>query len=113
MSCRSTPSTSMIQSIKSRRIRKGSRNYGEFVQDEHPALFSITFRNNPPERRRILGQLFSRSNIEKLEGLCFTTLKIHLGSWKKKYLFDVGPACRALEADIICETQGMTQLYVH
>ncbi|KXH47632.1 cytochrome P450 [Colletotrichum nymphaeae SA-01] len=48
---------------------KDPRNYGEFVQDEHPALFSITDPQEHAKRRRILGQLFSRSNIEKLEGL--------------------------------------------
>ncbi|KAK2049924.1 cytochrome P450 [Colletotrichum somersetense] len=48
---------------------KDPRNYGEFVQDGHPALFSITDPDEHTKRRRILGQLFSRSKIVNLEGL--------------------------------------------
>ncbi|KAK1716874.1 uncharacterized protein BDZ83DRAFT_722671 [Colletotrichum acutatum] len=93
---------------------KDPRNYGEFVQDEHPALFSITDIQEHAKRRRILGQLFSRSNIEKLEGLMLHHIEEFISAvGKRSTSFDVGPACRALEADIICETQGMTQLYVH
>ncbi|KAK7457688.1 cytochrome P450 [Colletotrichum acutatum] len=83
---------------------KDPRNYGEFVQDEHPALFSITDIQEHAKRRRILGQLFSRSNIEKLEGLMLHHIEEFISAvGKRSTSFDVGPACRALEADIISE----------
>ncbi|KXH36385.1 hypothetical protein CSIM01_04900 [Colletotrichum simmondsii] len=83
---------------------KDPRNYGEFVQDEHPALFSITDPQEHAKRRRILGQLFSRSNIEKLEGLMLHHIDEFVSAvGKRSVSFDIGPACRALEADIISD----------
>lgn len=65
-------------------------------------------RNRDPEehskRRRILGQLFSRSNIAKLEGLMLYHINAFVDAVGQKYgPIDIGPACRALEADIICK----------
>lgn len=55
------------------------------------------------KRRRILGQLFSRSNIAKLEGLMLHHINAFVDAiGHKDGPIDVGPACRALEADIIC-----------
>ncbi|KAK1459942.1 cytochrome P450 [Colletotrichum melonis] len=83
---------------------KDPRNYGEFVQDEHPALFSITDPQEHAKRRRILGQLFSRSNIEKLEGLMLHHIDNFVSAVERRSVsFDIGPACRALEADIISD----------
>ncbi|KAG7053569.1 benzoate 4-monooxygenase cytochrome p450 [Colletotrichum scovillei] len=83
---------------------KDPRNYGEFVQDEHPALFSITDPQEHAKRRRILGQLFSRSNIEKLEGLMLHHIDEFVSAvGKRSTSFDIGLACRALEADIISD----------
>lgn len=64
-------------------------------------------RNRDPEehskRRRILGQLFSRTNIAKLEGLMLHHINAFVDAVGQKHgPIDVGPACRALEADIIC-----------
>ncbi|OHF00745.1 hypothetical protein CORC01_04062 [Colletotrichum orchidophilum] len=83
---------------------KDPRNYGEFVQDEHPALFSITDPHEHSKRRRILGQLFSRSNIEKLEELMLHHIDEFISAvGKRSVSLDIGPACRALEADIISQ----------
>lgn len=77
------------------------------------AGFEIGFRHirltqdrDPEEhskRRRILGQLFSRTNITKLEGLMLHHINAFVDAVGQKHgSIDVGPACRALEADIIC-----------
>ena len=66
----------------------------------------LTLDRDPEEhskRRRILGQLFSRSNIAKLEGLMLHHINAFVEAiGQKDGPIDVGPACRALEADIIC-----------
>lgn len=78
-----------------------------------PEPFKIDFRRiqltqdrDPEEhskRRRILGQLFSRTNIAKLEGLMLHHINAFVDAvGQKRGPIDVGPACRALEADIIC-----------
>ncbi|KAK2028551.1 benzoate 4-monooxygenase cytochrome p450 [Colletotrichum zoysiae] len=83
---------------------KDPRNYGEFVQDGHPALFSITDPDEHTKRRRILGQLFSRSRIVNLEGLMLHHVDEFVKAVsQREHPFDIGPACRALEADIISE----------
>ncbi|TGO68474.1 hypothetical protein BOTNAR_0024g00250 [Botryotinia narcissicola] len=51
------------------RFKKDPRVYGEFVQGDSPALFSITDLVEHSKRRRLMGQLFNRSQIHKLEGL--------------------------------------------
>ncbi|TQN68409.1 Cytochrome P450 monooxygenase yanH [Colletotrichum shisoi] len=93
----------LIHSVSSG-FAKDPRNYGEFVQDGHPALFSITDPEEHSKRRRILGQLFSRSKIGNLEGLMLHHVNEFVGAvGEQQRPFDVGPACRALEADIISE----------
>ncbi|KAF4818925.1 Cytochrome P450 monooxygenase yanH [Colletotrichum siamense] len=83
---------------------KDPRNYGEFVQDGHPALFSITHPEEHAKRRRILGQLYSRSKIGHLEELMLKHVDHFVATIRQKFgAFDIGPACRALEADIISE----------
>ncbi|ROW08615.1 hypothetical protein VPNG_06203 [Cytospora leucostoma] len=83
---------------------KDPRNYGEFVQDGHPALFSITDPGEHSKRRRILGQLFNRSNIANLEPLMLHHVNEFVKAIGRKHgPIDVAPACRALEADIISE----------
>lgn len=66
----------------------------------------LTHDRDPEEhskRRRILGQLFSRTNIAKLEGLMLHHINAFVDAVGQKHgPIDVGPACRALEADIIC-----------
>ncbi|KAH6880346.1 cytochrome P450 [Thelonectria olida] len=86
------------------KFKKDPRVYGEFIQDGHPALFSLTDPDQHSKRRRIMGQLFSRSKITQLEGLIFA----HVDRFVNK-IHDSGPAvdlmaaARALEADIISE----------
>ena len=68
----------------------------------------LTLNDSDPEehskRRRILGQLFSRSNISKLEGLMLHHVNEFVEAVGQKHgPIDVGLACRALEADIICK----------
>ncbi|KAK6225498.1 benzoate 4-monooxygenase cytochrome p450 [Colletotrichum tabaci] len=93
----------LIHSVNSG-FAKDPRNYGEFVQDGHPALFSITDPEEHSKRRRILGQLFSRSKIGNLEGLMLHHVNEFVRAvGQQQRPFDVGPACRALEADIISE----------
>ncbi|RSM15960.1 hypothetical protein CEP52_000429 [Fusarium oligoseptatum] len=73
------------------KFRKDPRVYGEFVQGGHPALFSITQVNlllDPEQhakRRRIMGQLFSRTKTIRDNGPNV----------------DLAVASRALEADIM------------
>ncbi|TEA10796.1 Cytochrome P450 monooxygenase yanH [Colletotrichum sidae] len=81
---------------------KDPRNYGEFVQDGHPALFSITHPDEHAKRRRILGQLYSRSKMSNLEELMLQNVDNFVHAIRQKFeTFDAGSACRALEADII------------
>ncbi|UPL04164.1 hypothetical protein LCI18_015098 [Fusarium solani-melongenae] len=100
------------------KFRKDPRVYGEFVQGGHPALFSITqvhlvwylihrlTLDSDPEqhakRRRIMGQLFSRTKVPQLEKL----ISSHVNRFVQ-LIRDNGPnvdlavASRALEADIM------------
>ncbi|KAH6659035.1 cytochrome P450 [Truncatella angustata] len=86
------------------KFKKDPRVYGEFVQGGNPALFSITDPAEHSKRRRLMGQLFNRSQMHKLEGLMLH----HISSFvqllaKSKHEVDLTPACRALEADIISD----------
>ncbi|EED13552.1 cytochrome P450, putative [Talaromyces stipitatus ATCC 10500] len=86
------------------KFRKDPKAYGAFVQGHHPALFSIIDSNEHSKRRRLMGQLYSRSKISNLEGL----MTQHVSRWikclgTKHSKIDLGPACRALEADIVSE----------
>ncbi|KAK1574245.1 uncharacterized protein LY79DRAFT_566482 [Colletotrichum navitas] len=79
-------------------------NHGEFVQDGHPALFSITDPDEHAKRRRILGQLFGRIKFGNIEGLMLHHVEEFVKAvGQKEQPFDIGPTCRALEADIISE----------
>ncbi|KAI1076101.1 benzoate 4-monooxygenase cytochrome p450 [Whalleya microplaca] len=88
-----------------RKFKKDPRVYGEFVQDGHPALFSITDPAEHSKRRRLMGQLFNRSKMDNLEGLMLH----HINQWvaaiakKTDMVVDLAAACRALEADIISD----------
>ncbi|KAL0935070.1 cytochrome [Colletotrichum truncatum] len=83
---------------------KDPRNYGEFIQDGHPALFSITDPEEHSKRRRILGRLYSRSQMVNLEALMLQHVNHFVQAMHQRSVaFDIGPACRALEADIISE----------
>ncbi|KAI8667509.1 hypothetical protein NCS56_00887400 [Fusarium sp. Ph1] len=84
------------------KFRKDPRVYGEFVQGGHPALFSITDPEQHAKRRRIMGQLFSRTKVPQLEKL----ISSHVNRFVQ-LIRDNGPnvdlavASRALEADIM------------
>lgn len=55
------------------------------------------------KRRRLMGQLFNRSKMDNLEELMVRHVEELVGAVKHTTgSFDVMPACRALEADIIC-----------
>lgn len=68
-------------------------------------------------RRRLMGQLFNRSQMHKLEGL----MMHHIGAFMRALSstsdeVNLMPACRALEADIICTHtlySLMTKLQTH
>ncbi|KAJ5501594.1 Cytochrome P450 [Penicillium expansum] len=82
---------------------KDPRVYSQFVQDGHPALFSITDPKEHAQRRRHMGVLFNRSKVPILTQMMveeisrFNTL---LGNLSQGSL-DLIPTCRALEADIV------------
>ncbi|KAL4878148.1 cytochrome P450 [Aspergillus karnatakaensis] len=85
---------------------KDPRVYSQFVQDGHPALFSITDPKEHALRRRHMGLLFNRSRVPILiqmmveEILHFNSLLNSLRS-RGSGLIDLVPTCRALEADIV------------
>ncbi|CAK7210019.1 hypothetical protein SCUCBS95973_000651 [Sporothrix curviconia] len=81
---------------------KDPRVYGGFVQDGHPALFSITDPGEHARRRRLMGQLYNRSRVPLLEELMVK----HIAHWmrciaRSSQAVDLAVSCRALEADII------------
>ena len=52
-----------------------------------------------------MGQLFNRSKMDNLEELMVQHISEFIAAVKQKgRAFDLMPACRALEADIICES---------
>ncbi|KAH8694304.1 cytochrome P450 [Talaromyces proteolyticus] len=83
---------------------KDPRVYNHFVQDGHPALFSIIDPKKHALRRRKMGILFNRSKVpsqtpmmlEKISEFC--TVLHHLG---QKGPINLISSCRALEADIL------------
>ncbi|ETS82547.1 hypothetical protein PFICI_04423 [Pestalotiopsis fici W106-1] len=86
------------------KFKKDPRVYGEFVQGGNPALFSITDPTEHSKRRRLMGQLFNRSQMHKLEGL----MMHHINAFVQllattSHKTNLTPACRALEADIISD----------
>ncbi|KAF7952978.1 hypothetical protein EAE96_006200 [Botrytis aclada] len=86
------------------RFKKDPRVYGEFVQGGSPALFSITDPVEHSKRRRLMGQLFNRSQMHKLEGL----MLYHIDNFvqtvaSSKDEVNLLPVCRALEADIMSD----------
>lgn len=111
---------------------KDPRVYGQFVQDEHPGLFSITcvilnyqiYRNlmharqinwlnirdpyTHSQRRRLMGQLFNRSKMNLMENMMtekiskFIVTLYQYGSQPVSLV----PACRSLEADIVCKIRN-------
>ncbi|TGO33366.1 hypothetical protein BHYA_0250g00120 [Botrytis hyacinthi] len=86
------------------RFEKDPRVYGEFVQGDSPALFSITDPVEHSKRRRLMGQLFNRSQMRNLEGLMLNHIdqfvQIVASSRDRVNLL---PVCRALEADIMSD----------
>ncbi|CAK7210551.1 hypothetical protein SEUCBS140593_000864 [Sporothrix eucalyptigena] len=86
------------------KFSKDPRVYGGFVQDGHPALFSITDPGEHPKRRRLMGQLYNRSKVPLLEELMLH----HIEHWTRcvvqsSQAVDLPVACRALESDIISD----------
>ncbi|KAI4603364.1 hypothetical protein KJ359_006157 [Pestalotiopsis sp. 9143b] len=80
------------------KFKKDPRVYGEFVQGGNPALFSITY--GKPE---ISASIETDCQMHKLEGL----MMHHIGAFMRALSstsdeVNLMPACRALEADIIC-----------
>lgn len=55
------------------------------------------------KRRRLMGQLFNRSQMHKLEGLMLQHIDnfVRIATLTKNEV-NLMPACRALEADIMC-----------
>ncbi|CCD50025.1 hypothetical protein BofuT4_P092970.1 [Botrytis cinerea T4] len=85
------------------RFKKDPRVYGEFVQGGSPALFSITDPVEHSKRRRLMGQLFNRSQMHKLEGLMLHHIEGFVQNIaSSRDGVDLLPVCRALEADIMC-----------
>ncbi|CAK7231579.1 hypothetical protein SBRCBS47491_007981 [Sporothrix bragantina] len=58
---------------------KDPRVYGGFVQDGHPALFSITDPGEHARRRRLMGQLYNRTRVPLLENLMLE----HIQHWMR------------------------------
>ncbi|EPE06859.1 benzoate 4-monooxygenase cytochrome p450 [Ophiostoma piceae UAMH 11346] len=86
------------------KFEKDPRVYGGFVQDGHPALFSITDPTEHAQRRRLMGQLYNRSKVPLLEELMLH----HIANWtrciaRSPRAVDLPVSCRALEADIISD----------
>ncbi|OJJ95119.1 hypothetical protein ASPACDRAFT_55439 [Aspergillus aculeatus ATCC 16872] len=83
---------------------KDPRVYNQFVQDGHPALFSITDTKEHAQRRRHMGILFNRSKVPALTEMMLEQIDKWikcLGLAKSKGPIDLGPSCRALESDIV------------
>ncbi|KAK8903396.1 hypothetical protein QC760_007873 [Botrytis cinerea] len=86
------------------RFKKDPRVYGEFVQGGSPALFSITDPVEHSKRRRLMGQLFNRSQMHKLEGLMLHHIEGFVQNIaSSRDGVDLLPVCRALEADIMSD----------
>ncbi|TGO71356.1 hypothetical protein BELL_0588g00070 [Botrytis elliptica] len=103
------------------RFKKDPRVYGEFVQGGSPALFSIMYGSfelndrvstnllsdsvEHSKRRRLMGQLFNRSQMYKLEGLMLHHIDQFVQTVaSSRDRVNLLPVCRALEADIMCIT---------
>ncbi|KAJ5768537.1 benzoate 4-monooxygenase cytochrome p450 [Penicillium manginii] len=83
---------------------KDSRVYGQFVQDGHPALFSITDPKEHAQRRRHMGVLFNRSRVPALIPMMLDQISNFnklLADLIQKGPIDLVPTCRALEADVV------------
>ncbi|KAL3467188.1 cytochrome P450 [Aspergillus heterothallicus] len=84
---------------------KDPRVYSQFVQDGHPALFSITDPKEHALRRRHMGVLFNRSRVPSLTGMMLEEISNFEGLLRSlqghKEPIDLIPTCRALEADIV------------
>ncbi|KAF7883331.1 uncharacterized protein EAF02_005251 [Botrytis sinoallii] len=84
------------------RFKKDPRVYGEFVQGGSPALFSITDPVEHSKRRRLMGQLFNRSQMYKLKGLMLHHIDQFVQTVaSSRDRVKLLPVCRALEADIM------------
>ncbi|KAL2839496.1 benzoate 4-monooxygenase cytochrome p450 [Aspergillus pseudoustus] len=84
---------------------KDPRVYSQFVQDGHPALFSITDPKEHALRRRHMGLLFNRSRVPSLTHMMLEEIS-HFGEFlqllhSRKEAVDLISTCRALEADIV------------
>ncbi|OJD38796.1 cytochrome p450 [Diplodia corticola] len=92
----------LVHKVRSE-FAKDPRIYGEFVQDGHPALFSITDAEEHAKRRRLMGQLFNLSKMDNLTELMLQQVDIFVSALKQRRgrPVDLVPACRALEADIV------------
>ncbi|OJJ07152.1 hypothetical protein ASPVEDRAFT_88407 [Aspergillus versicolor CBS 583.65] len=84
---------------------KDPRVYSQFVQDGHPALFSITDHKEHALRRRHMGLLFNRSKVPALTPMMLEEVsrfnELCQSSSTEGVPIDVVPTCRALEADIV------------
>ncbi|PMD40842.1 benzoate 4-monooxygenase cytochrome p450 [Hyaloscypha variabilis F] len=91
-----------VHSVRSP-FAKDPRVYGQFVQDAHPALFSITDAFEHSQRRRLMGQLFNQSKMNALEGMMTQHISafVHALEQRISQPIEVVRACRALEADIV------------
>ncbi|RAH42636.1 cytochrome P450 [Aspergillus brunneoviolaceus CBS 621.78] len=75
-------------------------------RDGHPALFSITNTKEHAQRRRHMGILFNRSKVPALTEIILEQIDkwiVCLSLATIKGPIDLGPSCRALESDIVCE----------
>lgn len=66
------------------------------------------FQSDPDEhakRRRLMGQLFNLSKMDNLRELMLQQVNglVHALRVKRNQEIDLVPACRALEADIVCK----------
>ncbi|PYI01151.1 benzoate 4-monooxygenase cytochrome p450 [Aspergillus sclerotiicarbonarius CBS 121057] len=83
---------------------KDPRVYSQFVQDGHPALFSITDPKEHAQRRRHMGILFNRSKVPALTEMMVETIdrfSEYITTASRKGPIDLVPTCRALESDIV------------
>ncbi|KAF4309936.1 cytochrome p450 [Botryosphaeria dothidea] len=92
----------LVHKVRSE-FAKDPRIYGEFVQDGHPALFSITDAEEHAKRRRLMGQLFNLSKMDNLRELMLEQVNhfVRALTHGRHQPVDLVPACRALEADIV------------
>lgn len=78
--------------------------------------FNVSNPEEHAKRRRLMGQLYNRSKMENLQGLMTLVIDDFVQTLKQHFqdkLIDCPPACRALEADLMCKFGRSFQVELH